>query len=425
MKRIFLFLIFLSSFVFSAIDDCKTDVYFGNGILTEEETAENNAFLLQESIEQKFGLPYYNKHIGKVDYAYNSTEGGLADGLESLAQKLENSVISFLPYVGLLSTLLNTTTAELQNSDVKLQVTKYRASIERGNKVLLVAHSQGNFFGRKALISLTQNPKDFWMGNYFEAVSVASPMLADIKSDTPRIDWDNDFVSAIAVGISDGYVKNPIRKIGWKALRPLIGLSYREKRPDDSYAFKSQVGEKSQKGDWQSSEDYVSHRSLGRGLFGGLDTTVHAFTFYMGEPLAEKNYFDGSKMNSTKAKDKILSAIDAKLNNDKQCPCSKGTKEPIETQNGAIEVTLSWTCGNNVDLDLFLSGPNVQVDVNDGDSDYMEHAYVATQAEIKPGDKFVALGRGKKKPESDLDNSALEDNPISVRLVPPVLWCNV
>ena len=289
MQKIFLLLITLITFSFSATDDCKTDVYFGNGILTKQRTAIDNSELLRKSIIKKFGLPYFNKNIGKVAYAYNQTEGVPGDLLESLAQKLENSVISYLPYIGQISTLLNITTAELQNSDVELQVAQYRASIEGGNKVLLVAHSQGNFFGKKALINLTQNPKNFWMGNYFEAVSVASPMLADIKNDTPRIDWDNDIVSAIAVGISDGYVKNPIRKIGWKALRPLIGLGYREKRPDDSYVFKSQVGGKSPKGHWESSEDYLSYRSLG-GFFGGLDVKVHAFTFYMGEPLAERNF---------------------------------------------------------------------------------------------------------------------------------------
>lgn len=414
MKKIFTLLIFLSSFIFSAIDDCKTDVYFGNGILTEEETAENNAKLLSVSIKKKFyngKTPEMKKHIGKVDYAYNSTEGAVGDLLESLAQKLEGSIISYLSFVSQFSLLINNITAESQNSDIRLQVAKYSASIKEGNKVLLVAHSQGNLFGRKALITLTQNPKDFWMGNYFEAVSVASPMIADIKSDTPRIDWDNDIVSAIALGIGGGSVDNPVRYLKWDALRPEIGLTPREKRPD-AHAWESQIGGLSHGGDWKSSNGFFSDNPTF-----GLSSIVHAFTFYMGEPLADKNYFDNTEMVSNDARVKIMSAISTKLNNGKQCPCSKGTKEPIETQNGAIEVTLSWTCGNNIDMDLLLSGPNVQVDVNDGDSDYMEHAYVATQAEIKPGDKFVALGRGEKKPESDLDNSALEDNPISLYAV--------
>jgi hypothetical protein len=86
MKKIFLLLIFLSSFVFSAIDEYKTDVYFGNGILTKQRTAIDNSELLRKSIMKKFGLPYFNKKIGKVDYAYNSTDGAIGDLLESLAQ---------------------------------------------------------------------------------------------------------------------------------------------------------------------------------------------------------------------------------------------------------------------------------------------------------------------------------------------------
>ncbi len=74
-KKLFLLLIFLSSFVFSAIDECKTDVYFGNGILTKQQSAIDNAGLLEEAIKLKFGIDYYNKNIGKVSYAYISVFG--------------------------------------------------------------------------------------------------------------------------------------------------------------------------------------------------------------------------------------------------------------------------------------------------------------------------------------------------------------
>ena len=71
MKKIFLLLIVFVSIAFSAIDECKTDVYFGNGILTKEKDAKFNAeVVLKSAIIQKFSLDYYNKHIGKVDYAY-------------------------------------------------------------------------------------------------------------------------------------------------------------------------------------------------------------------------------------------------------------------------------------------------------------------------------------------------------------------
>ncbi len=43
MRKIVLLLAFLISFAFSAINECKTDVYFGNGILTTDDDARSNA----------------------------------------------------------------------------------------------------------------------------------------------------------------------------------------------------------------------------------------------------------------------------------------------------------------------------------------------------------------------------------------------
>jgi len=40
MKKIFLFLAIFTSLAFSTIDEFKTDVYFGNGILTKQQTAK-------------------------------------------------------------------------------------------------------------------------------------------------------------------------------------------------------------------------------------------------------------------------------------------------------------------------------------------------------------------------------------------------
>jgi len=59
---------------FATINEYKTDVYFGNGILTTPEQAFYNAEkVLKPAIIEKMGFPYYNKHIGKVSYAYNDT----------------------------------------------------------------------------------------------------------------------------------------------------------------------------------------------------------------------------------------------------------------------------------------------------------------------------------------------------------------
>ena len=86
MKKLLLLLIVLSSFAFpTIIDEYKTDVYFGNGILTEDEDAEINAGILEDAIIEKLGsLKSFN--IGKVDYAYNRTVSKGWDLFESFYQ---------------------------------------------------------------------------------------------------------------------------------------------------------------------------------------------------------------------------------------------------------------------------------------------------------------------------------------------------
>jgi len=73
----FLLLVLLSPLIaFATINEYKTDVYFGNGILTTPEQAFDNAeIVLKPAIIEKMGFLYYSKNIGKVDYAYNDTFG--------------------------------------------------------------------------------------------------------------------------------------------------------------------------------------------------------------------------------------------------------------------------------------------------------------------------------------------------------------
>ena len=170
MKKIFLLLLLLASSAFSAIDERKTDVYFANGILTSPDASKANTILLRDSIIEKYNLDYYNRKIGKVDYAYNSTHGwGLGDLIESLLQKLSlHEVVD-----GIVGNIYNTLTQNAHSSDLSLQVANYKKSIQLGHKVLVVAHSQGNLFTYEAYRKL-----DDWMQDYFEAISVASPGIS-------------------------------------------------------------------------------------------------------------------------------------------------------------------------------------------------------------------------------------------------------
>jgi len=73
MKTIFLIFLLLSSLLFSAAPECKTDIYFSNGILTKDWQAQDTADNIELAIIKKFGMDYYNKNIGEVEYAYNTT----------------------------------------------------------------------------------------------------------------------------------------------------------------------------------------------------------------------------------------------------------------------------------------------------------------------------------------------------------------
>jgi len=189
MKNIIVLLLmcWYSENVFANIDERKIDIFFANGILTEIEDAQDYAEeVLKPAIIDIRGLDTYNKTIGEVSYAYNQTTNFGADSLETLLQKFGWEWLTnlFIPS---------------HETDLSEQVTKYENSIKSGHRVLVVAHSQGNLYTYEAYNDLPE-----WMRNYFEAITIASPMHADIKPETPRIDWDNDIAARIAnLGSSD------------------------------------------------------------------------------------------------------------------------------------------------------------------------------------------------------------------------------
>ncbi len=297
MKKIFLLFVLLVTFAFSAIDECKTDVYFGNGILTKQQSAKDNARLLEDAIIEKFGLDYYKKHIGKVDYAYNSTHGTYWDMIESAAQKWGMQWLK--------DKLWDT----VHKADLSLQIKHYKESIRLGHKVLVVAHSQGNLFANDAYKAILGDSHDWWMVSYFKIVSIASPMHFMITPDTPEISWDNDLVADLGLDLMSGRTYSPVRKIKWEFYDG-VPIASRVARPRYNYVRSNKVNE-IYKGSWKAVE----------GLLQKFDSNVHAFTFYMGKPIKDGdtreifyNPFDENKtLQTDRAKTKIMAAIESQL----------------------------------------------------------------------------------------------------------------
>jgi hypothetical protein len=227
MKKLILLYMACVSLSFSAVNEYKTDVYFANGIKTEKRDAIYNTVILRKAIIQKYGNNEYKIRIGEVGYSYNQTEG-FWDVIESFFQKADwDGALDYMFYK--------------HHVDVEQHVIKYKNRILEGHKVLVVAHSQGNLYALDTYEQLGAESKNGWMQDYFAAVSIASPMTQDIKTGTPRIDWDNDLMPRMAsLGLRKSWmIPNDVRAILWIGL---ILPDIFDERPD-GYAYEYNLGE--------------------------------------------------------------------------------------------------------------------------------------------------------------------------------------
>ncbi len=174
MKNILkIILIFVNFSLFSNaenINECKTDIYYGNGVWNEYEDAEKSKDRLQGVIEReiiRYELPLQKKY-GKLKLAYNWGQGTLLDVLETYYQLREAgqldgigfytaiaSLTAKLPYVTLGAIATQnlwepfTKDWEQGNVDEMWNYHYYPESFKLGHRVLLVSHSQGNLFANR------------------------------------------------------------------------------------------------------------------------------------------------------------------------------------------------------------------------------------------------------------------------------------
>jgi len=180
------------------INECKTDIYYGNGVWNEYEDAQKSQAKLQGVIERetiRYERPLQAKY-GKTKLAYNTSFGKLIDVLEVYYQLKEAGQLEGvgfytaiaaltinLPHItlGAIATqkLSESLIQEEEESNVGVMWEKYyNESFKLGHRVLLVSHSQGNLFANR--IHDTIAPTEY--KRYFANVQVASP-ASEIKAD--------------------------------------------------------------------------------------------------------------------------------------------------------------------------------------------------------------------------------------------------
>jgi hypothetical protein len=219
MKKVLLILFVCSALLFAN----KTDIYFGNGILTTLKDAKHNLRILKDEIrESEIDI----SHINDYKLSYNQTAGLVRDLLESGLQKIIPDDPDNMRVWG--EGLMTKSSL----ADMHEQVERYQSSHNAGNNVIVVAHSQGNLFAIRAF--KTELSKPDWM----HIIHVASPGHYFASNDV--VFWDNDIV-ALAGYYDDEHkaMKSDclVRKVEWLYNDGYQGTTNGE--PKSDYIYKS------------------------------------------------------------------------------------------------------------------------------------------------------------------------------------------
>lgn len=170
----------------AVITNCSatTALVFGNSVLTDRYSAEEASKRLKNALKGRLSQAEW-EHI-VTDLAYNSSGGKLNDFYEASVQAMNTDQtlswtefwkqlagISVMPppiQEAALNLLVDAAQDPMTNPELAEHVARYRQHILEGKRVILVSHSQGNFFANQAYDQLTEQERQS-----FGIVGVAVP----------------------------------------------------------------------------------------------------------------------------------------------------------------------------------------------------------------------------------------------------------
>ncbi len=238
------FIIVLFASVSGQCEDNKVKIYFGNGMLNDLNEAKISLTTLQTEIESKI---QGTDIVGKMEYdiSHNPTDNGLIDFLESAMQALDTQWANIWRYLANLDPVPDLLQDQLKEvslyydqamvggyPELQNHVDEYNERLCQGDKVIVVAHSQGNFYANIAYTGINEN-----VINGFGIVSVANPD-SDVAGDGPYTTIIEDVLMAQVIGsmpanltnFSNTNNKNPVDWSGHKFVESYLA----EGRPAES-----------------------------------------------------------------------------------------------------------------------------------------------------------------------------------------------
>lgn len=195
----------LTTSLFANINECKSDLYYANGIMM----GDSEKVALTKWRNRVDDLLYSKQNtfnrLANILVSYNKSQWFDDDIYESFEQMMSNEwgwkdfSLYFETY---LKTHLIQEAGNQHSQDLTTQVNGYKQSIKNGHGVIVIAHSQGNFFTNEAYEQL-----DDWMKQYFHMIGVATPadhVAGYVSGDTtaPYVTFHNDFINLVVTGLS-------------------------------------------------------------------------------------------------------------------------------------------------------------------------------------------------------------------------------
>lgn len=322
MKKYFIYLLLILSSTYlhandTAINECKSDIYFANGIMTDEGNATKNRDLIRDNllIEQYNGdLSKINKELN-FKTAYNNTYGFSGDIYEAYLQLAgENEgwrdLYLFISYIlgntgdekdwynqalSLITGMNEEMIRQAYEADLSVQITDYKNSIALGHSVIVVAHSQGNLFTNDAYKNITIGD-GAWRKAYFTAVAVASPAtkLLEENNKDPHIGFDND----------------PVAYLG------TLGTT---QNPNRSYKYRNALGEL---------------------VENSFDVQFHSFDYYMGEDILFHDGIGERKVSTDIGRVIIMSFLQEAIQNHRDAPSQWETTQEYGKDTCDYKITV-------------------------------------------------------------------------------------
>ena len=209
---IFPLLVSMAAFAQQSCSDPSKNiaVFFGNGIQTDQNSAQASLKLLKNEL----GTAYNGQTI-RYDLAYNATSGLAADLGQSVLQaqiQWDSQISGWLNRIGVSPDwftawykkfLLSATTVVA--SELTDHVNAYRNAILSGQKVVVVAHSQGNFYVNEAkkLLALELTAAEI---KSFGIYSVANPANNVGGEGAPYLTNSNDIIQLVPGSLSPNWI---------------------------------------------------------------------------------------------------------------------------------------------------------------------------------------------------------------------------